>query len=383
MTTLLFSLLAVLGVFVATELLVRVWLTKWGRSYSWQPFSRIRLNIDRETLPSLEPVVEHRINSEGERGDEPPEDKDGLFRVLVVGGSATECWLIDQKTSWPSVMQDKLSEPQNLAKLASKKVHVGNIGRSFVTCRHIDEILNRVLPHYEQLDAIIFMVGTSDIIHWIARGAPEKIEEKAIVPSSIFGQYPDGPFGWGWRSLAFRRIIAVAKRRWSPGFDVRQQVGKRIGEARVMRHQAKFVIDEMPDPMPMLKNFDEWFTSILLRAREKSKSVLVVRQPWLEKSFTLEEERLLWSYGVGNPYTSEVTTYYSHKVVWQLHRLVDQHTVAIANSLGVAALNLAPDLEATFKHYYDEVHFTPDGCRVVGEAVAKAIVDGVISENGI
>lgn len=380
MTTILLSFLAVVGAFVVTEMVVRAWLARWGRSYSLQPFSRIRLHIDRDTLPSLEPVVEHRINSEGERGDEPPPDKEGLFRVLVVGGSAAECWLIDQKTSWPNVVQEILRGPQNLAKLGAKSVHIGNLGRSLVTCRHIDEILHRVLPHYEHLDAIIFMVGASDIVHWLEKGAPSVFDEIRICPGSIFGQYPDGPFGWGLRSLALRRIVARARRRWGSSFDVRQRVGKRVGEARLMRQEATTVIDQLPDPKSMLQYFDKWFSSLIVRARQKTENIVVVRQPWLEKEFSSEEEKLLWSYGAGRPYDGKVTTYYSHKVAWQLHRLIDQHTVAVANSLGVRTLNLALDLQASFKHYYDDLHFTPEGCRVIGEAVAKAIVDAAVTK---
>lgn len=380
MTTILLALLAVIGAFVAMELLARAWLARWGRSYSLQPFSRIRLKIDRDTLPSLEPVVEHRINSEGERGDEPPPDKEGLFRVLVVGGSAAECWFIDQKSSWPNVVQDTLREPQNLAKLLAAKVHVGNIGRSSVDSRHINAILERVLPHYEKLDAIVLMVGASDILHWLEKGAPSSVEGTNIPPEAIFGQCPDGPFGWGFKSLALRRLASIAARKWIHRVDVRERVGKRIGTARAMRQRATKLITELPDPTPMLQHFDAWFAKLIIRVCQKADSVIIVRQPWLEKQFTPEEEKLLWSYGAGRPYDGVVTTYYSHEVVWQLHRLVDQHTVAIANSLGVVTLNLFPDLEATFKHYYDDLHFTPEGCRVIGEAVAKAIVDAAVTK---
>jgi len=360
--------------FVVTELLARAWLAKYGRSYSLQPFSRTRLLLDRETLPSLEPTVEHRINADGERGDPVPTEKDGLFRVLVVGGSAAECWLIDQKSSWPNVIQERLNISENLVKLAAKKIHVGNIGRSLVTCQHIDVILARMLPHYGRLDVIVFMVGASDLVAWLEKGAPSTIENKPIPSASIFGQHPDGPFGWGIHSMALRRIFALLSRRWGSRIDIRKRVGKRIGEIRAMRMRAKTIIHDMPDPSPMLANFDKWLTNIVLRARDKATRVIVVRQPWLEKVFTTEEKQLLWSYGVGRPYTEEITTYYDHKVAWQLHRLVDKHTLDIANSLNVEVLDLMPVLEPSFKHYYDDLHFTPEGCKVIGEAVANAIV---------
>ena len=373
--------LAAIGIagagFVAAEFVARAWLARRGRSFVWPPYSQTRMLIDRETLPTLEPVVEHRINSEGERGDPLPPTTNGLFRVLVVGGSAAECWFIDQKSSWANVVQETLREPQNLAKLQASHVHVGNIARSLVTCRHVDAILERVLPHYERLDAIVFMVGASDVLHWLEKGAPSKLDDGPIAPSAIFGQYPDGPFGWGPRTLALRRIASAARRRWSRGVEVRDRAGRRLGDARAMRQRAKEVVREVPDPTPMLAGFDAWFESLILRAREKARHVIVVRQPWLEKQFTPEEEKLLWSFGSGRPYAGEVTRYYAREVGWKLHRMVDQHAETIARKLGVETIDLMPILEPSFDHYYDDHHHTPAGCRVIGRTVAEAIVEAV------
>ena len=198
--------------FVGAELFTRGWLARRGRPYTWAPWTRTRLILDRETLPTLEPVVEHRINGDGERGDPVPEDRQGLFRVLVVGGSAAECWFLDQQSSWPHVLQQTLRQPENLRRLGARNVHVGNIARSLVAARHIDTVLERILPHYEHLDAIVFMVGASDIVHWLEKGTPTVIDD--VLPTNmLFAQHPDGPFGWGPRTLALRRIASAWRHR--------------------------------------------------------------------------------------------------------------------------------------------------------------------------
>ena len=195
-----FWLVAVSGAFIClflmAERLARLWLLKMGRSYSLKPHTKLRLYLDTETLPTLEPLVEHLINAEGERGDNPPTDKTGLFRVQVAGGSAAECWYIDQNSTWPHVIQDQLQSAENLGKLRASRVHVGSIARSLVSCRQVDAILERVLPSYGVLDAIVLMVGTSDIIQWLERGAPDQIAETPVSLATTFGQFPDGPFGW-------------------------------------------------------------------------------------------------------------------------------------------------------------------------------------------
>jgi hypothetical protein len=173
------------ALFVVSEVAARAWLKRFGRAYVWAPYSRVKMIIDREVLPTLEPAVEHYTNPDGERGDPVPRDHGTLFRVLVVGGSAAECWFLDQGSSWPNVVQMALREPRNLAKLGAKSVHVGNIGRSLVTTRHLDAILARVLPRYDKLDAIVFMVGVSDLVLWLESGAPKHLVEGPIPPFAL------------------------------------------------------------------------------------------------------------------------------------------------------------------------------------------------------
>ncbi|MDZ4774291.1 MAG: hypothetical protein SGI72_14270 [Planctomycetota bacterium] len=363
--------------FVVTEFATRAWMKHFGKAHVWAPYARVKMLLDRETLPTLEPVVEHHTNPDGERGDVAPSDASRLFRVLVVGGSAAECWFLDQKSSWPNVMQTELSTPENLGKLGAKAVHVGNIGRSLVTTRHVDAILERVLPRYAKLDAIVFMIGVSDLILWLESGAPEHLVENRIASSALFTQHPDGPFGWGPKTLALRRVASYWNRRLRQPTYVRERVGKRLTDARRMRSNAKEIIRETPDSTEMLERLEFWFEKLIARAQKKASYVLVVHQPWIERDFTPDEEKLLWSFGTGRPYAGEVTRYYSHDVAWKLHRLVHDRVAKVATRAGVAQLDVMKIVPADFEHYYDDHHHTPKGCRVIGEAVARTLADVV------
>jgi hypothetical protein len=140
------SALALAVSFVLAELTARSILHLFGKYYVWAPFARTRMELDRTALPSLEPVVHFEINDGGERGDMLPKDWRNTFRVLVAGGSAAECYFLDQTTSWPYVIQTVLNRPANLMKLGFERVHVGNISRSLVACQHIHRMLERPLP---------------------------------------------------------------------------------------------------------------------------------------------------------------------------------------------------------------------------------------------
>ncbi len=358
---------------VLAELTARAWLSRSGRYYVWAPGARMRLEIDTTTLPTLEAVAEHSINSDGERGSEAPPDE-GTYRVLVVGGSAAECYYLDQRSQWPHVLEEVLSEPDNLARLGARRVHVGNVARSLVTCRHVDRILEKTLDRYTKLDAIVFLVGASDVVTWMEQGTPPKIDESPIPASQVFAQHPEPPFEWTPSGAALRRIASSAKRRVLKPVERRERAGKRLADVRAMRAAATTILPSSPDPRPMLDHFERWFERCLVRARAKAPLVLAVRQPWLEKEFTPEEERWLWSYAVGRPYHQKCTTYFSHEAAWSLLRGVDQRAEKVATRLGVPQVELMPILPADFATWYDEQHHTPHGCRLVGEAVAQALV---------
>jgi hypothetical protein len=144
-----------------------------------------------------------------------------------------------------------------------------------------------------------------------------------------------------------------------------------------MRQRATEMIDVMPDPTEMLERLEHWLEPLIARAKAKAPHVLVVHQPWIEREFTPEEQKLLWTFATGRPYAGEVTRYYTHKVAWKLHHLVDDVVTKVAARAGVEQLDVRALVPNDFVHYYDDHHHTPKGCRVIGEAVAKALLESV------
>src|SRR5262249_25239551 len=109
------------ALFVATELGTRAWLARRGRAYGWAPFTRTRLELDTQTLPTLDPVANWAVNADGERGGALPHDWSRTLRVLVAGGSAAECYFVDQPKTWAEVLGRALSRPENLRALGVER----------------------------------------------------------------------------------------------------------------------------------------------------------------------------------------------------------------------------------------------------------------------
>ncbi len=357
---------------VAAELAVRAVHRRRGAAWPMEPNSEIRLEIDREALPALEPVARFRVNADGERGDPLPHDWRETYRVIVAGGSAAECFYLDQDTQWPAVVQRELQ--REAALLGVQHVHVGNIARSMQRCEYVAWMLEKMLPRLPRLDAVVLMVGASDLVMWMQEGCPPTIPAAARPdPSYCFQQHDYGPYGWSPSKLALREALKRLKNRFAPSVLVRPRAGKSFAKNRAARQRAK-KLTESPDRGAMLAHYELWLRRTIEAARATGARVLVARQPWLQRDFTPEEEAFEWNFGMGRPYQENVETYFDLRLVHRLLAEVDAVSARVADELGVEAFDLRARLEPTFEVFYDTLHNTPRGCEDVGRLVAEALL---------
>ena len=356
---------------VVAELAARVWIRRRTRSRVWSPGTRLEVRQDPGVFPEVEPRVRIDINSDGERGSEAGSG-DGLYRILVAGGSSVECYALDQPTSWPGALERLLNRPEALQTLGAHRVHVGNIARSGIGAPELDRIFEHILPNYAQLDAIVIMVGASTMYHWLEDGAPPR--PPSIVPDvALFAHDPARPFGWTPRATALAELVRRLRQAWLHPVEVKSNAGSWLVAGRKMRATASEIRTSVPEPTAVLKQFEDHFRSALRRAMKRAGQVLVVRQPWFEKAYTPEESARFWHGGIGKPWKETVTVYFSLDVINRLLSLIDARVVAVAEELGVRHLNLRPTLNQGLRHFYDHDHFTPEGAACAAQAIAAAL----------
>lgn len=364
---------ALVCVSVIIELVTRWWIRHRSRYYVLPPGLRLRLEPDPDVFPQLERSIRFHVNAQGERGDDVPRSADGLFRVLVAGGSQPEGYLLDQHTAWPGALQRLLQKPEHLAHLGAGRAHVGSIARSGVGSQALDTILSHVLPRYSRLQVIIILVGASDVLHWLELGAPMS-PPPPVRNSDVFRCHPEVSFGWRPSQLALTEALLRVRHRWLRPEQFHPRACRWIAKARDMRAGAAEIRTEMPDPSPMLAHFDRWFRSALRKAKAHADRVIVVRQPWFDKECTADEAALMWHGGVGQAWREELTTFYSLEVQSRLMGLLDARAARAAHELGVEQLDLMPIVEPSATTYYDFFHATPAGARAIAAAVARVVL---------
>ncbi len=354
------------------EAACRWWVRRRSGYYVWPPGKRLEVRLDRDVFPEGERSVRFDVNADGERGGDVP-DPDGLYRILVTGGSATECFTLDQPTSWPGALEGLLRAPDKMRALGARRVHVGNIGRSYTGSAELDLILERVLPQYDRLDAIIIMVGAGDVVQWLEEGAPPSLPPARIPAARIFSRHPEQRFSWkpsGWALIEVGRRLRRSLLRPQ---EVEERGGAWYATARRMRAEAKEVRTTVPDPAVMVDRFEHYFRRVLSRAKGHAERVIVARQPWFEKDYTAAEAAHFWHAGVGKAWKGPITVYYGLEVVNRLMGLVDARAAAVAVECGVEQIDLQSLVTPGLQHYYDHTHFTPAGAAVVAEALAAAL----------
>lgn len=360
----------------ASERATRWWFRRRSGYYVFPPGLRLRLYPDRDLFPELEAEVRFDVNSAGERGHEVPRlaAHETLYRVLVAGGSQPEGYLLDQDTQWPGALQCLLSSPAHLEALGASKVHVGNIGRSGVGSEALEIILNRVLPRYSHLQAIVVLVGASDVLRWLEQGAPPSAPSPGATPE-LFRWHPEQQFGWKPEQCALLELGRRLRQRWLRPVEVHRRAGQWYGRATAMRARAKIIRTSTPTPAPMLDNFERHFRNVIRTAKAHADRVVVVRQSWLRKdSYSSEESARVWHGGIGQAWREEISAYYSAEVSSMLMTMLDDRAARIASELEVEQIDLPSILEASLRTYYDWFHLTPLGASAVATAVADVLV---------
>jgi hypothetical protein len=357
----------------AAELGARAWLRRRRVYHVYPPGLRLRLYPDHRVFPQLEPCVRFEVNRHGERGDEVPPAEDGLYRVLVAGGSQPEGYLLDQHTSWPGALQRLLETPENLRRLGAKRAHVGSVARSGIGSEALDLILQRILPRYPRLQTLVLLVGASDVLRWLEQGAPPSAPAAAST-SDVFMCHPELDFRWRPARLALLELARRWRRRVLRPVVTHQRAGSWIGRARAMRARARVIRTSVTDPQPMLDHFDRHFRGALQTAMAHADRVIVVRQPWFDRDLTADEATQMWHGGVGHAWKEEVTVYYSHEVLARLMTLLDERAARVASDMGVEQIDLRPAVPPTLDTYYDFFHLTPAGAHLAAPAIASTIL---------
>lgn len=127
-----------------------------GNSIKLQANYKRSIELDEAGVLGLDTLIHYSTNSLGFRGDQPPASFEDIYTIFTIGGSTTECSLLDDSKTWTYVLGDLLSQDSDSIWINNAGIDgCSTYGHQALLSEHIFEI---------KPDMVVFLVGVNEIL---------------------------------------------------------------------------------------------------------------------------------------------------------------------------------------------------------------------------
>jgi lysophospholipase L1-like esterase len=312
---------------------------------------RISLAVDREWRyqgPAgslLDPVIVHRRNNIGFRGEVYLPSQDSL-RLFVVGGSTTACTYLSEGKTWPDRLRQQLRE-------SFPSIWLNNAGLDGHSTFAHQILLRDHLARY-QPDVLLFLAGINDM----GRGDLAK----------------------SGRSRVRQRGLAAAFERSEVAALANALIRSRLARERRISHNTEglkksWLVDWELDPNAVssivsaadaeLDAYRERLHRLVREGQELGAGVVLLTQPALYGPGIDDRTQL----DLGAIYVDGV----DGETAWEMLERYNDMTRSVAKTAGIPLIDLASTMVKSSRFYYDTIHFTNEGADRVAALVYQEL----------
>jgi lysophospholipase L1-like esterase len=287
---------------------------------------------------------------------------------------------LDNSEVWTRLVQDFVNARQNRI-----KIWIGNVGKSGHNSRHHIYQVQKLLPQYPRIDAIVLLVGINDLTLRLREdagyvpyeAAPPDFQRQVFqMAFSLFPSWEGaGPFYK--RSEIWRRL-KLLKERIAPGGTpyAQDQGGNNFVTWRAHRASASELVGLLPDLTSALREYSQNLRNIVHLAAERNVRVILMTQPALwHQGLSPELAKLLWLGGIGDFQAHPGSRYYSVDSLSQAIAKYNDTVLGLCRELKVECVDLASQLPRNTDTFYDDVHFNEKGSRSVAEILSQYLLE--------
>lgn len=358
------------------ELGLRVVAPTSDRFFVWPPLFRKTYQPIEQDCPGITGMSQFRINSLGLRGDE-LEDEDEL-RILAIGGSTTECLLLDQAEAWPQIVQEQLGAAQD------RRVWVGNAGRSGHSTReHILQV-PRLLDAIPGTEFVLLLAVGNDLHLRMGskRYDPKFLERDGAEARLMPRAFAVCPLEYAVDQPIYKRTELYARARQlralfraKLGHPEDGGSGASLARWRDNRRNAARILTELPDLERALDEYERNLHRIADEVQARGAQPVFLTQPTLWHAGLSEQDaELLWGGGIGAFQEPDARVDY-----WALEALtqsIDSYNAVVrtvCEERGIPCVDLDALLPGDSGVLYDDVHFNEEGARRVAALVTEEL----------
>ncbi len=364
-------------VLATAELFLRHGMPELDLYFTWWPGLEKEFHPAADLLPGISGPSRFAANRYGLRGDDPPAGES--YRILCVGGSSTECLMLDQRETWAELLEAELA-----AARPRVATWVANAGKSGLNARDHRVQLRALLGQETRIDLVIVLAGVNDLNlrlaqdgaydpTWLARtGAERVVLEHAfqLLPRALERRQ-----SW-WKRTGTWRLLGTLRSELWPPLEVLDDYGRVHATWRAHRAGAARWIDELPDLAPALAEFRANLSALAATCRERRARLVLVAQPAMwDAELAAEDSGLLWFGGIGDYMEQAGSAYYTAGALARGMALFQAALLETAAAEGVEAVDLAAGFPRDRSVFYDDVHFNEEGARRVARVLAGALLE--------
>jgi lysophospholipase L1-like esterase len=332
-------------------------ISKIDYSYVWPPNLEYVFHPNSSIFNGINGESHFTINSFGYRGNE-IKNHDDEYRILIVGGSTSECLYLSNNETWPYLLMKKLGKT-----IDNKKVVTMNIGKSGHGLRN-NILALKYLPDYYEPDLIILLTGANDLLFKLSRKdawQPFNESEFNNIESYTFSATPE----YSWKSTIIYKIYKAIEMKFK---NVKPQdgIGETLFENRLKRQNAEIWVKKIPDLTLALDDYGRNLERVIELSKEKNISIMFMTQPYLyKKNMTAEEDASLWmTYDFGEVYYSIET------MISSMEEFNNRLLKVCENNKDIFCIDLEKKVPKTLDYTYDDMHFNENGANFVAEEIS-------------
>lgn len=319
---------------------------------------RKRYICQNDISDKLDPVIIHTKNSLGFRGPESPKNLSDYLSILTVGGSATECFYLSDKKTWPDRLAAHLQKDFGVERLWLN--NAGLDGHS--TFGHLVMMRDYIVNLKPKV--VIFFIGINDI-------------DRTDLSDFDLNQIKK------LRTDSFRTLF-ISMCAYSDVLTLGLNLYRNY-KARLFHLQHMDInltgMDSFEVSEDTLNEAKRYYNRHLIPEYEKRLEELIdislsagilpvlVTQPALYgagqdpvSGVNLETIRLGWQKYAG---------IYNGKFAWEILEQYNQATRRVADREKIPVIDLANILPKDSSYFYDFIHFSNAGAEKIGQILSR------------
>jgi len=317
------------------------------------PVNRTQI-VHNKKNGKLDELVVNKKNSLGFRGEEPPSDFNARLTIVTVGGSTTECLAINEKKSWPYLLQNKLRH--HFPKLWLNNAGLG--GHS--TFGHI--ILMQDYLIKMKLKSVLFLVGLNDMGRSDITNSDRNLFgfgfkklEKSLITAAMHSEVASS-------MLNFYRYYFPAFVKFSDVNELNILTLKHIKNTIV---EEEAIIEKHRHNL--IQSYRVRLEKLVELALDHQIDPVLITQPVLYGNSVDD---------ITGVALDDIDVYggTNGKIGWRELELYNDITRQVGKNHGVFVIDLARELPKSSLYYYDLVHYSNEGCEKVAEILCSHLV---------